>query len=918
MNPIRYSLVLLVLTAAFAFATVPPAKNAQIPEHLRASMKKIQADYDQGYWAERFRADKEARALGLKKSGAAATETLNVPIIFGKYSNASIKIQISTFQELLFDGPNPTGTMTQFYMENSYNKLYMTGKCLGWFPVPRTFEYYVHDGGTRNAGLEYGGPDFTIDVLVEADKTVDFSKYVKYVDAEGAHVPQLGIVHTGADAASGADNIWSHRWNVRSRLNLRKADANETIVNPTNVTAAGRYITNDMYQGLPVIFDGDYAIQPELSGSSNTSGNPKAIGVFTHEFGHVFGLPDLYDTDNTSEGLGNWCLMAGGSYGGDGGHEATPSHMSAWCKEQLGWTAPTVITSYQPQYKFRSAEMYPDVVRINVRGQTGGQYFLVENRQKIGYDKYLPNSGLLIFHVDPSRSNNTNESRYKVDLEQADGLRNLNLKGNRGDAGDSYPGSNNNRNFDGTSTPNSNDYSSLASYVGVRNISNSDTAMFADLDVGTRPYFVLQNALLTEGLGGNANGRIDAGETGTMRLKFQNIYPVGTNAAQVKVTTTASDVTIDSSAKQLAVAGLYTVDSVFSINVSAAPNAAARIIPVTVRVTTADGMFQKTIETMLGYPGTVLVDLDSTAENIGNDYRKMLDKTGKYYELVAARDNSITQMQLPYRAKAIVFSGRKKTNIITDSIAQKLLEFQNAGGDLFITGQNILEDMTQRNSPHRSELLRATWTKNVAFGKILIGKSNDVLGASIPKLVLGGGDAVPNQVSPDEFNADSTVVHPMFRWNTVTGTNYGGLWWQHPSNGSKLVFFSFGLEGANDSSAGVTAKSSAVLKVLNWFDGVTSAPDEDALLPHSIALFDNYPNPFNPATTIAFSLPSEQIVTLTVYDMLGREVRTLVNEKRSAGNHTVSFSASDLSSGMYFYSLRSGNFTETKRMMVLK
>jgi len=403
LKTVRQIVGLAVISLHLSFATVPPVAGA-VPEHLRPHLAKIQSEYATGYWAERFAHRAEMLNKGLLDMTAVSVDTVNAPVLMGRYSNSVGVHSAQVFQQLLFDGPNATGTMTDFYLENSYGKLFMTGNCYGWFPTPRTFDYYVHDGGSRNAGLVYGGPDFTIDLLVEADKTVDFSKYVKYVDGEGAHVPQLAIIHTGSDAATGGDNIWSHRWNIRWRLLDRKSKGIDPYFDNSKVTAAGRYITNDTYNGLPVIIDGDYAIQPEFSGSSNTNGAPKPIGVFTHEFGHIFGLPDLYDTDNSSAGLGNWCLMAGGSYGGDGSHEATPAHMSAWCKTTLGWVTPVTVTTFLKQQPIKDVNRHPEIYRLNVRNNPSGQYFLVENRQKIGFDKYLLGSGLLIFHIDPSIS----------------------------------------------------------------------------------------------------------------------------------------------------------------------------------------------------------------------------------------------------------------------------------------------------------------------------------------------------------------------------------------------------------------------------------------------------------------------------------------------------------------------------------
>jgi FtsP/CotA-like multicopper oxidase with cupredoxin domain len=83
-------------------------------------------------------------------------------------------------------------------------------------------------------------------------------------------------------------------------------------------------------------------------------------------------------------------------------------------------------------------------------------------------------------------------------------------------------------------------------------------------------------------------------------------------------------------------------------------------------------------------------------------------------------------------------------------------------------------------------------------------------------------------------------------------------------------------------------------------------------------LDQNYPNPFNPSTTINFSVPENSQVTLKIYDVLGKEVSTLINQVVPAGNHEVNFDATGLSSGVYFYNLTAGNFVESKKMVLLK
>ncbi len=93
---------------------------------------------------------------------------------------------------------------------------------------------------------------------------------------------------------------------------------------------------------------------------------------------------------------------------------------------------------------------------------------------------------------------------------------------------------------------------------------------------------------------------------------------------------------------------------------------------------------------------------------------------------------------------------------------------------------------------------------------------------------------------------------------------------------------------------------------------------DDAALPNHYELYQNYPNPFNPATTIEYQIPEESFVKLKVYDIIGNEVATLVNEKKEPGDYTVSFNAKNIVSGVYIYTLKAGNFSETRKMILIK
>ncbi len=98
----------------------------------------------------------------------------------------------------------------------------------------------------------------------------------------------------------------------------------------------------------------------------------------------------------------------------------------------------------------------------------------------------------------------------------------------------------------------------------------------------------------------------------------------------------------------------------------------------------------------------------------------------------------------------------------------------------------------------------------------------------------------------------------------------------------------------------------------------TGIKKADNLLPKTFSLSQNYPNPFNPSTIIRYSVPKAQVVTIKVYNMLGQEVATLLNNMQNPGNYEVNFNANNLASGVYFYTLSAGNFKSVKKMMLLK
>jgi hypothetical protein len=159
---------------------------------------------------------------------------------------------------------------------------------------------------------------------------------------------------------------------------------------------------------------------------------------------------------------------------------------------------------------------------------------------------------------------------------------------------------------------------------------------------------------------------------------------------------------------------------------------------------------------------------------------------------------------------------------------------------------------------------------------------------------LGANFVVTDPLFTDEFEDDFTITE------SSPAVDAG----EHEPFGFKVMYFGEGVDiGAYETGS----------------VGTVGIEDENGYkMPAEYSLDQNYPNPFNPTTNIRFSLTNSGMVSLKVYNLLGEEVAVLLNQEMGIGVHTVSFNASNLSSGMYFYTIKVGEFTSTKKMMLIK
>jgi M6 family metalloprotease-like protein len=741
----------------------------------------------------------------LKRGGKSTqVDTIKALVLLVDFDDNVSSRRPGEFDTLLFSKGFvvSTGSMRDFYWENSYHTFELMGDVYGWYRMPQSYVAYACTLGYQNGfgSYPYNAQKLVEDAVNAADPYVNFADYDR--DGNG-FVDALFVVHAGPGAEETGDpcDIWSHRWVTHS------------------------YVYVD---GVKVY---DYSTEPEV----RSGGALVDMGVFCHEFGHVLGLPDLYDTDYSSEGLGNWSIMAGGSWNNGG---RTPAHFDAWCKSQLGFSSVNPLSSNQTNVEILQAETSPVSYRLWTSGGGGSEYFLVENRQKTGFDAYLPGPGLLIYHVDETESNSSEwcpgdppTPHYEVALEQADGR--FQLEGcfggpNTGDVGDPFPGSRNKRAFDDTTNPGSRDYYDNSTQVAVWNISDSDSAMYANMDViWSRPGLFLNEFALDDSTYGNGNGVPDQGEKIRLYFTISNSWAplLGTT-----VTGSADVAGINFTDNHSYVGDIPTGDSVNNyldpMEFEISPSFACTIVTFTLHVEGNGGTYSVDLSKKMrvGRPEILVVDDDSATgkyNNYESYYTDALDYLELFYDVWDKKNQADTTINFSDYKILIWYTGDHRTSIFSQADIESLMSFLNNGGRLFLTSQDAAEVLSGSADPlfqqFLTEYLHAGYGGNSS--KLLVmGEPEDEIGDTlwIRPSGLPGAD---NQTSKDNLlpdaGADTVLVYADGGWvptNYVAGTKFQNDYF-------KVVLFGFGFEAI---SSGIQdghrlSKSSFVMqRVLDW------------------------------------------------------------------------------------------------------
>lgn len=354
--------------------------------------------------------------------------------------------------QLGYSDNNAKGSVRDWFLETSYGKLDLTFTVAGPYMAPKSEWYYT--GGYKNAKCS----ELARWILeqVEADEAgYDLSN----LDSDGDGVADCFhfiYAGNGQEATGISGTIWSHKSSIMG-----------------GTTVGGMRFTT-------------YSCSPERNSSNKTA--MATIGVICHEMTHIFGAPDYYDTDYEKSGgnfpgTGEWDVMGSGGYNGSPSG-STPACHNMFQKIKFGWVTPKELTEPTSIIVMPNSNEHP--VAYTVSTTTDKEYFVLENRQKLNFDKEVPGSGLLIYHInknmDGYNGNSVNVSHQQmvypifaasqIDLPNSDPASYGNVNTNSCP----FPGASNKTEFTDDSTPSAKSWANANTGKPITNIAMADTA----------------------------------------------------------------------------------------------------------------------------------------------------------------------------------------------------------------------------------------------------------------------------------------------------------------------------------------------------------------------------------------------------------------------------------------------------------
>jgi len=871
----------LILTVSFS-SSLPISKIKIMPPHEKLLEKKVKLPTLPDILPSTI--SPKEKLYGVIEKTTGLGKAIVIPVEFTDKPKQPYDVIPSDYFDTLFNsiGANwssinlyNVGSVREFYLENSYNQFDVTATILPWYTAQNTYTYYINDG---NYGFNGGVFVLVQEVLQNAvNSGYDLRNY-----------DVVFVIHSGqgAEWTGDVNDIWSHASTVYVNING---------------------------QNVPI----RYSIEPEYMEDGGKI-IPQTVGVFAHEMGHSFGhLPDLYDRDYSSFGLGRWSLMAGGSWNGPASPSGysiggSPSHFDAWCKIQLGWLTPTIPTENLTNVTIPPVEQNPKVYMLWTDGIIGDQYFLLENRKKIGFDAYLRGEGLLIYHVDEKMRGTQNDyewypgldpsKHYLVALEQADGLWELEKRKSSGNNGDPYPGSTGNTTFDENSTPNSKAYGEIPTTVAVRNITISDNNITCDIFVKSNqapgtPSFISHIGWQ----GQNPN---------TIRplIKWTPIpYAVEYNL-QIATDENFSKIVID----------LTTQDTEYRPSLNS-PLALGTTYYMRIKARNGSGDSSwssvKSFTTPLSLEALIVSD-DGGEFGIAPYLENAFDDLEIGYNIIDVfKDNAVPSAGYMKNYNWVLWAGDWGA-IYYSSVQSQLISYLDDGGRLFITSQDLGWGYSAGyiSSTFYNEYLKANFVQddvgiysikgidNTPFAGLTFSLNTvesamnqgypdeiDPIQGAIPILVYNpqGVSPIPPSIKLPEKIEEKKVPYIVNKAIASSGT--AGLVYKDPIKNYRVVYFAFGLEGVS-----IYGVNEILLKKVRavFFD--TQNPTLTLTVSSS---FDPNTGCCNINTQVSDDLEYVYL-TIKIYNTVNGEkkdlVKTIVNNKQvNNGTHNYTWDGKD-------------------------
>ncbi|MBD3367765.1 MAG: M6 family metalloprotease domain-containing protein [Candidatus Eisenbacteria bacterium] len=810
------------------------------------------------------------RPRGGRGTSTGAVEGITLIIDFSDDSWTIPPSNIDDYcNQLGYTGYGNNGSVRDYFSDVSEGLLDYTNYVPGeYYRAANTKAYYC------SPSAPYGerARELVIEALTDLDnKGFDFSQYDS--DGDGI-IDAINCFYAGDTWNAWAEGLWPHASSVS------------------------------------FFADGVQAWRYQIS----NLGSSLRLGTFCHENGHMLmGWPDLYDYGGNSSGVGQFCVMCSVGPG------TNPIEPCAWMKYVAGWGDVTVLSSPAEGLMLSSDG---NVMHKFEHPSLSNEYYLVENRQRTGRDAALPDHGMAVWHVDTEGDNSneqqTPELHYLVTLVQADGDWDLENHVNYGDGSDLYAGPGYPACTPDT-YPNTNWWDGSASGAFFSNISASGPTMTYDF----------YNASYTLGLS-SAMYATEVSSAGsaqyTATLKNWNAFTDTVTVDIAQEFLPDGVLPTDWVASYREPGGVWMTDPAeFVLASGEEKSLEVRMLD---NLGTATGMAVTTLSatglgdvrtgasvsfaTFVDIPSILLVDDDNFGDLETHLQTALLDTGYAAHTWDAGARGRPTLEQLSAYSHVLWTTGAGDAAYLTSGDEQNLMDYLDQGGSLLLTSTEFLNSRALPNEFVQDYLHIDSWACDNS-GFTLTGVAGDPITNGMSLSVIGGP-------VPPACSDALTISAPA---EPILTTAVGDKALRVEENGHKIVFMAFPFENVKVDGAYPNNQKTLIARTIGWFEGVTGIDDEP-LPGDRLALRQNAPNPFNPTTRIAFSVPSDaDRVQLRVYNVRGQVVRTLVDGVLEPGPHSVVWDGrSDdgipLASGIYFSRIETGQESVTRKMALLK